>query len=133
MSDSHSEGLKASSPAAAFSSAPPSAGLSDGPLQSQIENAIRRDPGLSGSRLSVHVAGNQVELSGTAPTGKEKETADRLARSFAVDRKVDNKVAVAGQGPGSTTLPEPASNAAAEKNPKPRRAANSTARAEQPQ
>lgn len=78
-----------------------------GALQSAIEAALRNDPTLSSSRIAVKVDGSTIELNGSTPSAKEKLTADRLARSFAVDRKVDNKLMVAGQ-----TASEPATSAA---------------------
>lgn len=66
-------------------------------LQSEIEGALRNDPSLSGSRIAVKVDASTIELSGSTPSAKEKLTAERLARSFAIDRKVENKLTVAGQ------------------------------------
>lgn len=104
---------------------------SDSALQSQIEAALRSDPALSGSQLSVRVAGNQVELSGAVPGGKEKETAERLTRSYAMDRKVENRLAVAGQSIAPTN--SEATTAKSGKNSDKRGPANSTASAAQPQ
>jgi osmotically-inducible protein OsmY len=70
-------------------------------LQSQIEGALRNDPSLSSSQVSVRVSGDTIEISGSVPTGIEKLTAERLARSFAGDRKVDDKLMVAGQPAGA--------------------------------
>lgn len=82
------------------------AGPSDSALQSQIESGIRNDPSLSSSQISIRVSGDTIELSGSVPTGKEKLTAERLARSYSIDRKVvDDKLTVAGQSASAGTAP----------------------------
>jgi osmotically-inducible protein OsmY len=63
-------------------------------LRSQIDSALKSDPTLSSSQLSVDVNYSQITLSGTVPSGKEKLTAVRIAQSYAGNRKVNDKVTV---------------------------------------
>jgi osmotically-inducible protein OsmY len=74
-------------------------------LQSEIEAALRNDSSLSSSRVAVKVDASTIELSGSTPSAKEKLTAERLARSFAIDRKVDDKLMVAGQSAAGEAAP----------------------------
>ena len=94
-------------------------------LQPKIENALKAEPTLSGSNVLVNVTGDTIELSGSAPSGKEKISAKRIAQSFAGNRKLVDHITVAGRGtvgsnpatPNSTT--PPASNQTPpEANPK---------------
>lgn len=76
---------------------------SDSELQSRIQGSLRNEPTLSGSQVAVAVRGGTIELTGGVPGPKEKLTAERLARSYAVDRKVENKLMVAGQSASEPT------------------------------
>ena len=74
-----------------------------GDLQGRIENAMKAEPTLTGSNVMVNVTGDTVELSGSVPTGKEKQTADRIASSFAANRKVVDRITVTGRGAANPT------------------------------
>jgi hypothetical protein len=64
-------------------------------LRGQIQNTLRNEPSLAGSRLDVAVTDSEIELSGSVPTGREKEAARRLAQSYDNNRRVvDSKVNV---------------------------------------
>ena len=69
-----------------------------GDLQGRIDNAIKAEPTLTGSNVVVNVTGDTIELSGSVPTGKEKQTADRIASSFAGNHKVVDRITVTGRG-----------------------------------
>lgn len=85
-------------------------------LQSQIQNALQNEPTLHNDSLSVNVTDNTIELGGAVQTGKEKQTAHRIASSFAGNRRVKDRITVSGHGaasssPNSSTLGgNPASN-----------------------
>jgi hypothetical protein len=85
-------------------------------LQSQIQNALQNEPTLHNDSLSVNVTDNTIELGGAVQTGKEKQTAHRIASSFAGNRRVKDRITVSGHGtaassPNSSTLgSNPASN-----------------------
>ena len=66
-------------------------------VQSEIENAVHREPGLSADRIDVKVSDDTIEISGTVNSGKEKVAAYRLAESFAMNRRVKDLVTVANR------------------------------------
>ncbi len=72
-------------------------------LREQILNALRAHSSLASSSFNVEVSDSQIELSGSVPTAREKETARRIAQSYGnnrgvVDSKVDVRNAGAAQG-----------------------------------
>jgi len=71
-------------------------------LQNQIQNALQNEPTLRNNSLSVNVTDNTIELGGTVQSGKEKQTAHRIASSFAGNRRVKDRVTVSGHGTAST-------------------------------
>jgi len=86
-------------------------------LQSKIQKALTSEPTLSSANVMVNVTSDKIELSGAVPTGKDRETAKRIAESYAGNRKVVDHMTVSGQGntatppnsanPNSTTTPPP--------------------------
>ncbi|HWC16055.1 MAG TPA: BON domain-containing protein [Terriglobales bacterium] len=86
------------------SSAPTSVGINDpATLQGQIQNALQNEPTLRNDALSVNVNDTTIELSGNVQTTKEKETARRIASSFAGNRRVKDRITVAGHGTASSS------------------------------
>jgi len=109
-------GANAGAPAAP-SMASTGVGINDtATLQSQIQNALQNEPTLRNNSLSVNVTDNTIELGGAVQNGKEKQTAHRIASSFAGNRRVKDRITVGGRGtassnPNSSTLGgNPASN-----------------------
>jgi osmotically-inducible protein OsmY len=77
-------------------------------LRSQIDSALKSDPSLSNAQLSVDVNATQITLSGSVPSGKEKQTAVRIAQSYAGNRRGSDKVTLAGkQTPPQTNSQNP--------------------------
>jgi hypothetical protein len=74
-------------------------------LQSQIQTALQNDPTLRSDTINVNVTETAIELSGNVPTGKEKQTANRIASSFAGNRRVRDRVTVSGRGSASSNSP----------------------------
>lgn len=72
-------------------------GLSSGGLQSQIQNALKNEPTLINNNLNVSVSDDQIDLAGTVATAKEKLTAERIAESYAGNRKVKDRVTISGR------------------------------------
>jgi hypothetical protein len=68
-------------------------------LQAKIANALARDPNLSSSPIQVRVDDSAITLEGHAAGGQEHLEAQRLAQSYAWNRKVIDHVEV---GPGLT-------------------------------
>jgi osmotically-inducible protein OsmY len=67
-------------------------------LQSQIQKALQNEPSLANSNVQANVSGDSIELTGTVETGKDKQTAKRIAQSFAGNRKVVDHIKVTGKG-----------------------------------
>jgi SH3 domain-containing YSC84-like protein 1 len=64
-------------------------------VRSDVEKALRNEPGLSSSTIVVTVRPDAIELSGSVPTQNDKAAARRVAESKAGDRKVvDDKLVV---------------------------------------
>ena len=78
----------------------PSSNVADSAsLQQQLDQAYQSEPSLNGSKIEVGVTDSQVELHGSVPTSKDKITVERIAKSYAGNRKVVDKVAVGGTAP----------------------------------
>jgi uncharacterized iron-regulated membrane protein len=80
--------------------------MTDAELESYIQNALNRDPALGHAGLRAMVAGDRIELSGNVARSKEKQTAGRIAQSFAGSRKVLNQIAISG----GAAVPAPATH-----------------------
>jgi len=77
-------------------------------LQSKIQKAITSEPTLASANVMVNVTADKIELSGTVPSGKDKQTAKRIAESYAGNRKVVDHMTVSGMG--NTAAPPNSSN-----------------------
>jgi len=86
----------APNPDAANSSGAISA-MSDSDLQSQIQNALSKEPTLSCDSAHANVSGDKIELAGTVGTNKEKITATRIVQSYAGSKKLVNKLTISGR------------------------------------
>ncbi|ABF43477.1 Putative phosphoslipid binding protein [Candidatus Koribacter versatilis Ellin345] len=67
-------------------------------LQKQIETSIKNEPSLTDSTVNVNVSDNAIELNGTVGSNKAKTQAERIAQSYAQNRKVNNNLQVTGAG-----------------------------------
>ena len=65
-------------------------------LQGQIQQALLNEASLKGSHVSVNVTDSAIQLSGTVASGKDKQTAERIAESFNGNRNFEDKLVVAG-------------------------------------
>jgi len=63
-------------------------------IQSEIQNAISQQGTLSGSNIQVNVTDTDVELTGNVATPDQKQTAERIAGSYAANRRVVNHITV---------------------------------------
>ena len=70
-------------------------------IQGQVENALKNEPTLSNDSITVSVTDDTINLSGTVASGKEKQTAKRIAQSYAGNRKVKEHLTVSGKGNNS--------------------------------
>ena len=82
-------------------------GAAPADLQPRIQQALQRE-NLSG--INVVVSGTTIDLSGTVSTGKEKQTAKRIAQSFAGNMKVVDRITVSGMGQGANQGVSPSQN-----------------------
>jgi BON domain-containing protein len=89
-------------------------GMSDSDLQTQIQNALSKEPTLTGDSPRVIVSGDTVELAGNVGTNKEKITATRIVQSYTGSKKLVNKLAISPRNekssPASTDNPGSTAN-----------------------
>ena len=103
------------------------AAVSDPDLEGQIQNALNKEPTLTGDSTHVAVTPDSIELSGNVNTSKEKLTASRIVQSYAGNKKVLNHLTIGGKGspsaqqqqenPASTTNQPSTSNPTSTTNP----------------
>jgi hypothetical protein len=74
-------------------------------LQKRIEAALQRDPTLSGASITVNVTDDAIDISGNANTNKERLAARRIVQSFAANRRVRERITVAGVQSPETPQP----------------------------
>ena len=67
-------------------------------LQKQIEMQIKNDRTLTDSSVNVMVSENAIDLNGTVGSPKAKINAERIAQSYARNRKVNDNLQVTGAG-----------------------------------
>lgn len=68
--------------------------MTDSDLASQIQNALSKEPTLTGDSPHVTVSGDTIELAGVVGTNKEKVTATRIVQSYATNKKLVNKLTI---------------------------------------
>ena len=90
-------------------------GPSTAELRQRLNNALRNDPALSGSNIVANVSDDTISLTGSVRTAKDRQTAHRIAESFATNRKVKEKITVAGSA-AKSDLGQSASDVKAPKN-----------------
>jgi osmotically-inducible protein OsmY len=66
-------------------------------LQNQIQLAITNEPTLANSNINVNVTQDEITLSGSVSNGKERQTAERIAQSYAENRRVTDRLTVNGK------------------------------------
>lgn len=91
------------SASASFSPLPPDAPVANVPaanveLQSEIQEALSKDPALSKCGVVVSASAEGIDLTGNAGSSRERLAAWRLAESYARGKKVENHILVKGQG-----------------------------------
>jgi osmotically-inducible protein OsmY len=77
---------------------PAAAGRDTVTLQKQIETSIKNDPSLTDSSVTVNVTDNAIDLNGTVGSNKAKLNAERIAQSYAQNKKVNDNLQVTGAG-----------------------------------
>jgi hypothetical protein len=71
-------------------------------IKNDIQTAFRNEPTLTSSSVAVNVTDDSIELSGSAPSAKDRDEAKRIAQSFAGNRRVVDNIKVAGSDTGSS-------------------------------
>ena len=74
--------------------APPPRTLSTNEIEHEIQAHLNSEPALSNTRLDVIADETSVALSGTVDTEKQRSLALRIARSYAGEREIIDKIAV---------------------------------------
>jgi hypothetical protein len=99
-------------------------------LRDRIETALRREPSLSNANIMLTISDDSIDITGNANTPKERITARRIVQSFAGNRRVRERIAVAGitrtesqqeqlgapSAPGTHAGTNPSQNAPAQPN-----------------
>lgn len=95
--------------------------MTDSDLQSQIQNALSKEPTLTGDSPRVNVSGDTVELGGNVGTNKEKITATRIVQSYSGSKKLVNKLMISPRNEKSspTSTDNPGNTANPANNPEP--------------
>ena len=71
-------------------------------LQGQIQQALQNETTLSNDKVGVNVTDTEIELTGNVATNKDKQTAKRIAQSYAGNRKVVDHLKITGKSKGSS-------------------------------
>lgn len=81
----------------------------DAALQTQIQDALNKDPIFGHDHLKVTVRADGIELSGDVANGRDRQNAARIAQSYARGKKVVNHIVVRRQGenPGANSPKNP--------------------------
>ena len=87
------------------------AGSSD-QVKSDIQTALRNEPTLTSSSITVDVTDDSIQLNGSASSAKERDEAKRIAQSFAGNRRVVDNVKVSGSSSNPSDMSNPSPNAA---------------------
>src|SRR5262245_33237588 len=77
--------------------AAPGRELSSSEIQDQIQSKLNSEPGLENDRVSVNVTDAEVTVTGTVDDGTERDIALRIAKSYAGDRKIVDKLEIRGK------------------------------------
>jgi osmotically-inducible protein OsmY len=101
---------------------------SDAALTTQIQDALSKEPTLSGDSVRVNVTSQGIELSGNVATSREKQTAGRIAQSYGGNKKLINHITITGprnsgvqlkQTPGISGNDQPVTTVNPATNPEP--------------
>ena len=73
------------------------AAIPDKDLQNEIQNALSKEPTLSGDTVNITVSPESIEMNGSVATAREKLTATRIVQSYAGNKKVVSHLTVTGR------------------------------------
>lgn len=104
--------------------------VSNSDLQTQIQNALTKEPTLSADSLQANVTDQSIQLSGNVENAREKQTALRIVQSYAANKKVVSHITVGSRNtspsqtdraPDHPENPNPATNPEPNKGSRPPR------------
>ena len=70
-------------------------------IQGEIQSALRAQSSLGSSSFEVKVTDSRIELAGSVPTAREKETARRVAQSYGNNRTVEDAKIIVRNAPAA--------------------------------
>jgi hypothetical protein len=76
----------------------PAPAVSDTELQSEMQNALSKEPTLAGDTVNVRVSSESIDLTGNVGTAREKLTATRIVESYAGNKKVVSHLTIGNPG-----------------------------------
>jgi len=76
-------------------------------LQSEIQEALKKEPLLSKCSLAVAASAGGIDLTGSAGSSRERLAAWRLAQSYAHGMKVENHIVVSHDAGAAAPAPRP--------------------------
>src|SRR5437899_3640515 len=91
--------------------------VADPELEGQIQNALSKEPTLTGGSAHVTVSGDTIELAGTVSTNKEKITATRIVQSYAGSKRLVNRLTIAKVGEKASPHAPPTDKAEGARQP----------------
>lgn len=65
-------------------------------LRQKIESALKREPALSNATIVLNISDDAIDITGNANSPKERLAARRIVQSFAGNRRVRERINVAG-------------------------------------
>lgn len=81
--------------------------VSSSEMQTQIQNALRNEPTLVNDSVSVAVSDEEITVSGTVASTKEKLTAQRIVQSYAGNRRLKDHLKVSARNQDNLSNPKP--------------------------
>ena len=72
----------------------PQPGVSSDEARSEIQQKLQAERGLSSRNINVEVMKDAIVLSGSVPTENDRAVAQRIAQSYAGDKRVENRVVI---------------------------------------
>jgi hypothetical protein len=73
----------------------PSRALTSDEAKSEIVQKLQTEPGLSSRDIKVEVMKDTVVLSGSVPTQNDRAVAQRIAQSYAGEKRIENRLVIA--------------------------------------
>lgn len=79
--------------------------VSSSEMQTQIQNALKNEPTLANDSVNVAVSDDEITVSGTVASAKEKLTAQRIVQSYAGNRRLKDHLKVGARNQNDLSNP----------------------------